>query len=379
MKNRNVDQQVEMFAEGRLTRRDFIKRATAVGLSLAGAQSIARSFHSREAYAAQVDRSKLSKELNIYNWSDYIAEDTISNFEKEFGVKVNYDTYEDNEAMLAKLQAGATGYDIVVPTGYMIEIMLKQNLLAPINHENIPNLKGVSKALASPPYDPGRKHTVPWQWGTTGFGYNSKKIPRTPDSWDLLWDRKYKGKITMLDDMRSVISVALKKLGYSLNSTSEKELLEAKKLLLEQKPLLKAYISAPVKSLLISGEVWISHLWVGDVLMAKEENDALEYCIPKEGCEIWDDNLAIPKTAPHKYTAEIWMNYCLQPEVSAGVSNYVHYATPVEAAKKLINEADRKNPGIYPPPEVMKRLEFQVDIGEATRIYDQIWTELKAA
>ena len=148
---------------------------------------------------------------------------------------------------------------------------------------------------------------------------------------------------------------------------------------MDQKPLLKAYISAPVKSLLISGEVWLSHLWVGDVLMAKDENDDLEYCIPKEGCEIWDDNLAIPKSAPHKYTAEVWMNYCLRPEVSAGVSNFVHYATPVEAAKKFINKEDLNNPGIYPSKEVMKRLEFQKDVGEATRIYDQIWTELKAA
>jgi spermidine/putrescine transport system substrate-binding protein len=380
-KKRMIDGLVETFEAGRLTRRDFIKKATALGLSMAGALTIVDSFfvETRQAYAAQVDRSKLSKVLNIYNWSDYIAEDTLPNFEKEFGVKVNYDTFEDNEALLAKLQSGATGYDIIVPTGYMVEIMLKQGLLAPINHENIPNLKGVSKALQNPPYDPGRKHTTPWQWGTTGYGYNSKTVGGTVDSWKLLWDKQYSGKITMLDDMRSVISAALKLLGYPMNSTSEKELMEAKKLLMEQKPLVKAYMSAPVKSLLISGEVWLSHLWVGDVLMAKEENDALEYCIPKEGCEIWDDSLAIPKTAPHKYTAEVWMNYCLRPEISAAVSNFVHYATPVESAKKLINKEDLNNPGIYPSPEVIKRLEFQKDVGEATRIYDQIWTELKAA
>jgi spermidine/putrescine transport system substrate-binding protein len=380
-KIRTIDALVETFESGSLTRRDFIKKATALGVSIGAALTIADSFFTgtRKAYAAQVDRSKLSKQLNIYNWSDYIAEDTIPNFEKEFGVKVNYDTYEDNEAMLAKLQSGATGYDIVVPTGYMVEIMLKQGLLAPINHDNVPNIKGVSEALQDPPFDPGRKHSVPWQWGTTGFGYNSKKITGTVDSWKLFWDPKYSGKVTLLDDMRSAISVALKYLGYSLNATSEKELIEAKKLLMDQKPLLKAYISAPVKSLLISGEVWLSHLWVGDVLMAKDENDDLEYCIPKEGCEIWDDNLAIPKSAPHKYTAEVWMNYCLRPEVSADVSNFVHYATPVEAAKKFINKDDLNNPGIYPSKEVMKRLEFQKDVGEATRIYDQIWTELKAA
>jgi spermidine/putrescine transport system substrate-binding protein len=378
---RKIDQLVEALTEGGLTRRAFIKKSTALGLSLAGALTIADGFlaGSRKAFAAQVDKSKLSKELNIYNWSDYIAEDTIPNFEKEFGVKVNYDTYEDNEALLAKLQSGASGYDIVVPTGYMVEIMIKQGLLAPIDHGNIPNLKGVSADLQDPPYDPGRKHTVPWQWGTTGFAYNSQKVTGKVDSWRLLWDPQYKGKITLLDDMRSAISVALKMLGYSLNATKETQLMEAKKMLMEQKPLLKAYISAPVKSLLISGEVWLSQLWVGDTLMAKDENEAIDYCIPKEGCEIWDDNLAIPKTAPHKYTAEVWMNYCLQPKVSAAVSNFVHYATPVEAAKKYINKEDLDNPGIYPPPDVMKRLEYQKDVGEATRIYDQIWTELKAA
>jgi spermidine/putrescine transport system substrate-binding protein len=376
-----INKRVKAFTDGRLTRRKFIKKTMTLGLSLAGAISIADGLltQTRKAYAAEVDRSRLSKTLNIYNWSDYIAEDTVPNFEKEFGVKVNYDTYEGNEALLAKLQSGATGYDIVVPTGYMVEIMIKQGLLTPITHENIPNLKGVSEALQDPPYDPGRKHTVPWQWGTTGFAYNSKTVSGTVDSWKLLWDPNYMRKITMLDDMRSAISVALKLHGYSLNSTSEKELMEAKKLLMEQKPLLKAYISAPVKSLLISREVWLSQLWVGDTLMAKDENNAIDYCIPKEGCEIWDDNLAIPKTAPHKYTAEVWMNFCLRPEVSAAVSNFVHYATPVEAAKKLIYKEDLNNPGIYPSVEVMQRLEFQKDVGEATRIYDQIWTELKAA
>ncbi len=379
MKRREIDKLVEAFTKGEMTRRDFVKKATALGLSVTGALLITDSFRNLEVHAKEIDRTKLSKELNVYNWSDYIADDTIPNFEKEFGVKINYDTYEDNESMLAKLQSGATGYDIVVPTGYMIDIMIKQNMLAPLNHENIPNLKLVTTELVDTPFDPGNKYSVPYQWGTTGFGYNSKHVTGQVDSWKLLFDPTYKGKITMLDDMRGVLAAAQKLLGYSLNSTSESELMDAKKLLMEQKPLLKAYISAPVKSLLISEEVWLSQLWSGDVFMAKDENEDLEYCIPKEGCEVWTDNLAIPKTAPHKYTAEIWINYNLRPEVSASVSNYVHYATPVEPAKKFIDKADLENPGIYPTPEVLRKLEFTKDVGEATRIYDQIWTELKAA
>lgn len=375
-----IDELVEAFSTGRLTRRNFIKRTTALGLSLTGALTIADGLFrkSREAYAAQVDRSKLSKRLNVYNWSDYIDEATIPNFEKEFGVKVNYDTFEDNESMLAKVQSGATGYDVVYPTGYMVEIMMKEGLLAPLNHDNIPNIGGVNEALRKPPYDPGMKYSVPYQWGTTGFGYNSKKLTGQVDSWSVLFDTKYYGKITMLDDVRGAISVALKYLGYSLNTTSKKELMEAKKLLMEQKPLLKAYMSAPVKSLLISGEVWISELWSGDVYMAMEDNDAIVYCIPKEGCEVWTDNMCILNSAPHKYTAEVWINYNMRPEVSAAVSNYVWYATPLDTAKPLIDKEALNDPGIYPPQEVLNRCEFLVDIGEATRIYDQIWTELKA-
>jgi len=267
----------------------------------------------------------------------------------------------------------------VVPTGYMVDIMIKQNLLAPISHEHIPNIKGIAKELLNTPFDPGNKYSVPYQWGTTGFGYNSEKISGKVDSWDILWNPEFKGKITMLDEVRACLSTALKRLGYSLNSTSEKELFEARDLLLKQKPLIKAYINAPVKSLLISGEVWMSELWCGDVFMVKDENNAIDYCIPREGCEIWADNLAILKTAPHKYTAEVWLNYNLRPEVSAGVSNTVHYASPVTGAKQFINPTDLNNPGIYPPEDVFQRLEFIRDVGEATRIYDQIWIELKSA
>ena len=232
-----IDQFVEAFEAGEITRRSFIKRTTALGLSVASALSIVDAFRPRSAFAGEVDRSKLSKVLNIYNWSDYIGEDTVANFEKEFGVKVNYDTYEDNERMLAKLTSGATGYDVVVPTSYMVDIMIRQELLAPINHDNIPNIKGITPELLDTPFDPGNRYSVPYQWGTTGFGYNSEKVTGKVDSWDILWDPKYAGKITMLDEMRGLLSAPLKRLGYSMNSTSEKELMEAKKLLLEQKSL----------------------------------------------------------------------------------------------------------------------------------------------
>jgi len=379
MRKESIDRLVWRFEEGRITRRQFIKQSTVLGMSAVGAMSVAESVFNRRADALEVDCGKLSKELNVYNWSDYIGQDTVANFEKEFGVKVNYDTYEDNERMLAKLTSGASGYDVVVPTSYMVDIMIKQNLLAPLDHDLIPNVKGVTPELLDTPFDPKNRHSVPYQWGTTGFGYNSSKVKGKVDSWDVLWDPQYRGKITMLDEMRGLLSAALKRLGYSLNATDEKELMDAKELLLAQKPLLKAYVNAPVKSLLISGEVWLSQLWSGDVFMAQAENSALQYCIPKEGCEVWTDNLVIPKTAPHKYTAQVWLNYTLRPEVSAGISNVVHYASPVEKAKQFVDPSDLKNPGIYPDKDTLSRLEFAKDVGEATRIYDRVWLELKAA
>jgi len=379
MNKESIDRLVWALEQERITRRRFIQQAAVLGMSAAGTLSVADGALRGRANASEVDRGKLSKELNIYNWSDYIGDDTVAGFETEFGVKVNYDTYEDNERMLAKLTSGATGYDVVVPTSYMVDIMVKQNLLAPLDHALIPNMKGVTPALLDTPFDPGNRYSVPYQWGTTGFGYNSSHVTGEIDSWDVLWDSKYKGKITMLDEMRGLLSAALKRLGYSLNTTVEKELMAAKQLLLDQKPLLKAYVNAPVKSLLISGEVWLSQLWSGDVFMAQAENPDLRYCIPKEGCEVWTDNLVIPKTAPHKYTAQIWLNYTLRPDVSAGISDAVHYASPVEKAKQYINRSDLKNPGIYPDKATLGRLEFAKDVGEATRIYDRIWLELKAA
>ena len=233
-----------------------------------------------------------------------------------------------------------------------------------------------------PPYDPGNAHCVPYLWGTTGIGYNNETFPNPPDSWAYLFDpavaSPYAGKISMLNDSREAIGAALKYLGYSLNSTDPAQLEQAKQLLLQQKPWVSTYDTEQFEDLLMTGDVVLAHAWSGDIFMAAVEDERLWYAIPKEGSTIWADNLCIPRTSANKYTAELFINYLLRPQVAAKISNFTWYASPVQAAEPYINPDIRDEPAIYPPEEVMARLEWIQDVGEATSLYDRIWTEVRA-
>jgi spermidine/putrescine transport system substrate-binding protein len=381
---KEVERLIEQLAQGGIPRREFVVRALALGLSLSSVgmllQACQRSDKSTAGGAdsasagAVADLGPLEKELHIYNWSDYIAEDTVPNFEKEFGVKVTYDTYESNEEMVAKLQAGATGYDIVVPSGYIVPVMVATDLITPINRKYLTNFNNISPIFQNLPTDPSNKHTVPWQWGTTGIAYRNEKIKTPVDSWAVFHDKQFGKKMTMMDDCREVIGAFLRYRGHSLNSTDQKELAQAKADSVTAKKQLKAYISAPVKAQLISGDVWISQLWNGDTTQAKAEQPNLTYVIPKEGCTIWGDSMCIPKSAPNKRAAHEWMNYILRPEVGAALSEATGYGTPNAAASKVM-----KTPVPYPTEDELKRLEYQVDLGKDTATWDQIWTEIKSA
>lgn len=388
-KSTGLDRLVESLAEGRLTRRDFIKGGIALGFSLSLLSGIAdqysRVFAQEDVPPELLEAvRKEGNKLNVYNWSFYIAEDTVPNFEKEFGIDVTYDTFEDSDEMLAKIQAGGSGYDVAVNEQGYVVIMKQLGLLQPLNHEWIPNMKNLKAKFVDPDYDPGNEYSIAWMWGSTGFGYNTKYTEddlrlRGRGSWSMLFEGKeYAGKMTMLNDFGVVIGSALKYLGYSYNSEDRDQLMEAKEVLIAQKPWLKAYISGPVRKLLIAEEVWISQLWGGDVVYVSEQNPAVQYCTPKEGMELWVDNMIIPVDAPHPATAHLWMNYILRPEVEAEIANYVHYATPNEAAMPLVSEEDKRNPAVYPPDEVVAVSEFEIPYtGEALRIREEIWEELK--
>jgi spermidine/putrescine transport system substrate-binding protein len=327
-------------------------------------------------------KPQLATELHIFNWSEYIDPEIYAEFEQEFGVRLIEDTFASNEDLLAKLQAGATGYDIIVPSDYMVEIMIGQDMLATLDHNDLPNRGNLYAIFQDPPYDPDNSHCIPYQWGTTGIGYNNEDIAEPPDSWGYLFDpamaAPYVGKMSMLNDSREVIGSALKYLGYSLNSTDPAQLEQAKQLLLQQKEWVTTYDSEQFEDLLSTGDTVIGQGWSGDYFMLAVEDERVSYTIPKEGGAIWADNLCIPRSSQNKYTAEVFINYLLQSEVAAKVSNFTWFASPVQTAEPHLNPDILNEPAIYPPEEVMAELEWIKDIGEATALYDRIWTELRS-
>ncbi|BDG62423.1 polyamine ABC transporter substrate-binding protein [Caldinitratiruptor microaerophilus] len=328
---------------------------------------------------AEVDRSKLSKELNLFIWTEYMPDEVLQEFEKEYGVKVNYDTYSSNEEALAKLQAGGALYDVVVPSDYMVQIMISQGLLEELDKSNIPNLKNAGKEYLDPPYDPGNRYSVPYMWGTVGIVYNKKYVKPEPTSWGDLWKPEYKGRVVLLDDSREVMGMALQLLGYSKNETDRAKLEEAKKKLIELLPNVKAFDSDSPKTLILSEEVWIGQTWNGEAALAMQENPDIGYVLPKEKGGRWQDNLVIPKGAPHKYTAEVFINYLYRPEVAAKIASAFPYGSPNVEAVKLLDAKIRQNAASYPPADKLAQAEWITDVGEATELYDQFFTEVKSS
>ena len=318
------------------------------------------------------------KQLNLYIWSAYIAEDTLKRFEKETGIRVRFDTYDSNEALLEKIQSGVADYDVIVPSDYMVRILNQQGLLERLDPSRLQNSKNLSPRFRDLPYDSTNAHSIPFLWGTSGIGYNKTKVTELVDSWAILWNPKYKDRILMLDDQRECFGTALKWKGHSLNSTNPAELEEAKNLLLQQKPLVKTYSSSSFDEILMSGDVWIAHGWSGQLAKAKDQNQDLDYVIPKEGSTIWVDNLAIPRSARHKEEAYVFFNFCLDPKNAADITNYSGYASPNEAAKPFIKPEILNDPARYPDEATLAKCEFLMDLGETSRLLDRYWTEIKS-
>jgi spermidine/putrescine transport system substrate-binding protein len=346
-----------------------------------------------EQEEAAAGSGELAPELSVYNWADYIDEAVLKNYEQEYGVKIIYDNFASNEDMLAKLQAGATGYDVIFPSSYLVPTMSELGLLAEIDHNNIPNLKNIDPLFLNIPDDPGNKHCVPYQWGTTGIGYRTDVFgEEVPNSWAYLFDpemaKKWAeaGGINVLNDQRELLGAALKYLGYSLNDTDEAHLQAAKDVILKVKPFIKSFNSEDYdESLLVPKEVVISHAWNGDVAQAAsktiDEESGLSpwaYAVPKEGGFIWADQICVTSFSQRKATAEHFINYLLDAENGAAITNYTYYASPNAAAKEFILPEILNDPAIYPPQEVIDKLEWGKPLGEAVFLYDQIWTEIKS-
>lgn len=318
--------------------------------------------------------------LSVYNWSTYIAQDVITQFEQKFNVKVKYDTYESNEDLYAKLKPGNPGYDVVFPSDYMVKIMASENLLEELL-DNIPNKKHLDSKFINSTYDPGNKYSLPYQWGTLGIGYNIKATKDKIDSWAAMFEPKFKGRIALLDNMRDTLGMILVYLGYDLNTTNPDEINKARDFMIENKEAIAAFAPDNGQVLLDQGEVDLAFEYSGDIFQVMKENPNIRYAIPKEGTIVWTDNMAIPKGAPNKEVAYKFINFILEPEVGAKISNFIHYGTPNKTAREkgLINEKDLKNPSIYPTSEVFSKLKYIEDVGKATALYDLAWTEVKVA
>ena len=315
--------------------------------------------------------------LHLFTWSDYTEETVVRQFEERFGVKVVTDTFGSNEELLAKLQGGAAGYDVVVPSDYMVSILVKQGLLAELDPAKIPNLAHVFTHLKGLYYDPKNTYSIPYLWGTTGIGYNADLVSPPPDSWQVLWDERYKGRISLLNDEREVFGMALRAAGESLNAAEPAKLNAAKARLMAQKALVKTYTSENYDQLLVSGEVALAHGWSGTIMRAAAERPSIKYVIPKEGGTIWQDNLCILKTSTHREEAMAFINFLLEPQVAALITTKVKYASASEEARLFVPKEIAQNPAIYPPEAVVSRLEWIKDVGEAIKAYDRAWTELK--
>lgn len=325
-----------------------------------------------------------AKELNLYAWSEYIPQALLDGFTASTGIKVNYDTYSSNEELLAKLQAGASGYDVIIPSDYTVAIMIKQGLLDPLDLSKITNFSNIIKSLQNQDFDPGNKYSIPYQWGTVGIMFDKNKVTEAPTSYKDLWNPAYEGRVVLLDDEREVLGMVLLSLGYDKNSTDPTQLEEAKQKMIELMPNVKLFDSDSPKTAILSGEVWLGLTWNGEAAIAHGENENIDYICPVEGCGLWIDNLAIPKGAPHPNAAHAFINYVLDPKASILITKEFPYSTPNQAALDLLKSDE---PDLYdaymgfaatnPPEDYIRNGKRIIDIGEATAMWDRIWTEVK--
>ena len=332
-----------------------------------------------------------SNELYVYNWGEYIDEDVIDQFEEETGIKVIYDMFETNEEMYPVIEAGGVNYDVVCPSDYMIQKMRENDLLAEINFDNVPNLDQIDPTYLemSKSFDPENKYSVPYTWGTVGILYNTKRLEElgmdVPTKWSDLWDERLDGEILMQDSVRDAFMVALKKDGYSMNSDNEDELQQAKQDLIDQKPLVQAYVIDQVRDKMIGGEAAIGVIYSGEMLYIQNEvkdlglDYDLKYVIPEEGTNLWIDSWVIPKNAKNKENAEKWIDFLCRPEIAKQNFDYITYSTPNKGAFGLLDEEIQNNKALFPDIDSLKDSEVFKYLGdEVDAVYNELWKEVKS-
>ena len=326
--------------------------------------------------------------LYVYNWGQYISEgddgslDVIAAFEEAYpNIRVQYSTYDSNEIMYSKLSNGGITVDVIIPSDYMIGRMVQEGMLEELNFNNIPNYQYIDDSFKNTSYDPENKYSVPYTWGTVGIIYNTKMVTEPVDSWSILFDEKYKGEILMIDNPRDAFAVALSYLGYSINTTDKKELMEAYDLLVKQKDILQAYVMDQIFDKLEGGEAAMGVYYAGDFLSMKENNPDLAFAIPKEGANFFVDAMCVPKGARNKTEAEEWINFMCSYDASMANLDYIWYASPnPQVMKDYVAELDEETAAVLnPSKEELSRCQMFVNLPKETlELYDELWVLLKS-
>lgn len=320
--------------------------------------------------------------VNVFNWEDYIDEDVLAQFEEETGIKVNYMRFTDNEEMVISVESNPGAFDVVFPSEYMVQRLMKKGLLAEINYDNIPNFANIRESLKNPDYDPGNAHSVPYMWGTLGILYNTKLVDEADvQSWNVLMDQKYAGKVLMMDSLRDTMGIALIMADpeNSMNSTDYSQLRAAADLLIRQKQsgMVKAYGLDEFKDKMVAGEAALAVVYSGDAQYAIELNEDLAYVIPQEGSNIWVDSAVIPVSAKNKENAEKFINFLCRPDISAANAEEIGYCTPNAQAIELLGEDYQNSQVTNPSDELMARCEVYIDLDETwLNIYTTLYSEV---
>jgi spermidine/putrescine transport system substrate-binding protein len=328
---------------------------------------------------ASCSNNTSSSTLYVYNWGTYMDTSILADFEEEYNCKVVYENYASNEEMYYKIKGGNSSYDVIFPSDYMIEKMMKEDLLLPLDYDNIPNIENIDPRLLNLDFDPNNIYSIPYFWGTLGILYNTENIEEPVDSWNILWDEQYEKKILMYDSQRDSIAIALLLEGYSINSTNQKELDEAYDLLVEQKPLVLAYVNDQVIDMMIGDEADLAVVYSGDAVYCMSENDKLNYAVPREGSNKWFDNVAIPATCKNKELAEEFINYLCRDDIALKNTVEVGYTTTNKnTLNQALEQSENNNIAYNPTNEILDRCDTFKDVGEFIQNYADIWTKVKA-
>lgn len=323
--------------------------------------------------------SAFAEDLRIFGWAGEMPDEVLADFENETGITVTFDTFDSNESMIAKLDAGGTGYDLVNPSQYAVQILITRDKIAELDHSKIETYDNIGPSFKDVSYDPGNKYSIPYVWGTTGLAYNKSCVDEPITSWKALFDEKYKGRIYMLDNMLAAYIAGLQVNGFSANTSDPAEVEKATETLIAQKPLLAGYNSTNFADLVSSGEACIVQSWSSSVLQAIKDNPDVVYVLPEEGGTMWIDGYSILADAPNPDAAYKFLSYILRPEVAAKTTELTQTATVVPAAKELLSEDLANNSAVFPDEATIANADFILDLGEAMKFYQDGWTKVKSA